>query len=51
MKRPITLDANDRIVCEGHHGITHGNPQGYAYITLHPSHEDFFCQVGETIIP
>lgn len=50
-RRPITLDANDRILWEGHHGITFGNPEHYAYVTLHPSHEDFWVPVGGTIIP
>ena len=50
-RRPITIDAHDRIVAEGHAPISRGNPEMWQHITLGWSHEDFRAEVGTVIIP
>lgn len=52
MNRPITLDANDRIVAEGKIPLSPEQVEaGYWFATLAPSHEDYRVPVGEVIIP
>lgn len=47
--RQITIDANDKIVAEGHQPLGYGNPKMLAHITLAPTHEDYRTPVGGRI--
>lgn len=52
MNRPITLDANDRIIAEGKIALTPEQVEaGYWFLNLHPIHPDYRVAVGQTIIP